>query len=309
MKIVKICGGLGNQMFQYAFTHALKTTAIDKNIFIDISLYKTSLVRGGINFCHNGFELERVFGLPVSTEIASENDIKKLSTPADTFFHRLRRKYLTKKTHFIDKTFFFKSDFFTDTSDLYLEGYWQSHLYFNHLENQIHQLFSFALPLSAKSEEAFSLAGSNPVSIHVRRGDYLNSENLNVCTKEYFQNAISQMILECEKEQKPVTHFLVFSDDIEWCKNNLNVHNIPVTFVDWNKGQDSWQDMALMSKCNHNIIANSSFSWWGAFLNKNPAKKVFAPSLWNNRELHTKDTYYKYTFADVVPPEWTRINI
>ena len=138
-----------------------------------------------------------------------------------------------------------------------------------------------------------TIENCNAASLHVRRDDYLSTTYAygfgGICTTAYYQNAIAYM-----KEKTIDPAFFVFSDDINWCRENLDVEG--ATFVDCNHGDESWQDMFLMSKCKHNIIANSSFSWWGAWLNNNTNKIVVAPDRWWNG---LKD--------DVVPETWIRI--
>ncbi len=301
MKIVKIQGGLGNQMFQYAFAKSLEQYGHDT--YLDTSLYNNQITRGGINYTHNGFELEHLFN--IEYRVATHSQITKLATLPTNIITRIKRKYLTKKTHYIDKLFKYTSQVLSNTEDTYLEGYWQSEKYFLPIQDSIKKDFVFKQNLSPKSKE---VAGNNKdkhtVSIHVRRGDYLNSGIHDVCTKEYYNNAIAH----CAKNEK-IDEFLIFSNDIEWAKENLNFNKTPFIFVDWNTGENSWQDMYLMSTCPINIIANSSFSWWAAWLNSNKNKRVIAPSIWNRREIDYKDSYYTFDYSDVVPNSWERISI
>ena len=300
MKIVKMQGGLGNQMFQYAFAKALEKKGHD--VYLDLSLYNKKVVRNGINYVHNGFELAELF--EVDCNVASEKQVKKLGTLADSFFNRFRRKYLTKKTHYIDRVFKYSPEVLENKDDCYLDGYWQTEKYFEQFASEIRTIFRFKNSLSEKSQEIFSKTTDKFASIHVRRGDYLNGGLHDVCTKEYFNNAIEYAI-----KNAGVEHFLVFSNDIEWCKTNLAYQTCCVSFVDWNTGEDSWQDMALMSNCRVNIISNSSFSWWAAWLNNNANKMVIAPSVWNRREIDYTDNYYKFDYSDIVPNSWIRISV
>ncbi len=301
MKIVKIQGGLGNQMFQYAFSKSLEKHG--HQVFLDTSLYKKAIIRDGINYTHNGFELENVFSIKYLE--APSYLVKKLATLPKNIISRLKRKYLTKKTHYIDKFFRYTPEILTQTKDTYLEGYWQTEKYFTGIEKDIRDTFQFNNVVSKKTKNAIELIKNNSVcSIHVRRGDYLNEKAHAVCTEIYFNNAIRHVL-----QANTITHFFVFSNDIAWAKENLNFQNIQTMFVDWNIGTDSWQDMYIMSKCQINIIANSSFSWWAAWLNEHKAKRVIAPSVWNKRELDYKDNYYKFDFSEIVPDTWERISI
>ena len=300
MKIVKMQGGLGNQMFQYAFAKALEKKGHD--VYLDLSLYNKNLIRNGINYVHNGFELAELF--EVDCNVASEKQVKKLGTLADSFFNRLRRKYLTKKTHYIDKIFKYTPAVLEDKKDCYLDGYWQTEKYFESFASEIRSAFQFKKSVSEKTQSAMLQITENTASLHVRRGDYLNGGLHDVCTKEYFNTAIYYAM-----NKSGITNFLIFSNDIEWCKNNLDYQNCSVTFVDWNSGEASWQDMALMTHCRVNIISNSSFSWWSGWLNQCKDKVVIAPNFWNRRELGYKDTYYRFDYSDIVPKSWIRLPI
>ncbi len=285
-------------MFQYAFSLVLKSHG--ETVLADIDLYKRHQFRGGIDMNHGGFELERVFALDIPKATLSQ--VNKLGTLADTFVHRVMRKFFTKKTHIIEYSSAYNPALLTDSRDLYLEGYFQNPRYFTGNEEKIKKAFSFVLSFNEQSKlladeiERQKAAGCNMVSVHVRRGDYLNYPALNLCGKEYFDNAIKRMRELCSFSGN--MRFVIFSDDIEWCKANLDFGTSRADFVCWNKGADSWQDIALMSKCSHNIIPNSSFSFWGAYLNSNPRKIVIAPEIWNANG-----------FAEVNAPGWITVPV
>ncbi len=290
-------------MFCAAFVEALKHAG--QKVFVDTSLYNKGTVRSGIDFCHNGLEIERLFG--IKFDEADKADVHRLSTSAEGLLNRIRRKYFTKKTHYIDTVFRYTPEVLSDKSDRYLEGFWQTEKYFLPIEKDIRRLFAFRPTLSEKSAAVQSaLQAQEPASlsasIHVRRGDFLHVKSFQVCTETYYNNAISYVL-----KNHSVSAFYVFSDDMDWCRKNLDFCGTKTIFVDWNIGADSWQDMALMSLCRCNIIANSSFSWWAAWLNDNSDKKVIAPSIWNLREKGYKDFYYRYDFSDIVPKSWIRI--
>ncbi len=300
MKIVKIQGGLGNQMFQYAFAKALEKKGHD--VYLDLSLYEKKVERNGINYVHNGFELENLFAIEYKK--ASKTQIKKLGTIPNSVINRLRRKYFTKKTHYIDKVFRFSPEVLETSNDCYLDGYWQTEKYFETFSGEMRTLYQFKNSLSEKSQKVFEHQNKKMASIHVRRGDYLNGGLHDVCTKEYFNNAIDYAVANCMIEK-----LLVFSNDIEWCKANLTCLNLEVVFVDWNTGENSWQDLCMMSKCSANILSNSSFSWWAGWLNDNEDKTVIAPNVWNRREIDYKDNYYKFDYSDIVPDSWIRLPV
>jgi hypothetical protein len=181
---------------------------------------------------------------------------------------------------------------------VYYSGYWQSEKYFENAEDIIRQQFSFNDKLINEKNKALikQYLNKNTVSIHIRRGDYVTNTDANIllggsCDLSYYENAISYI-----KKNVSQPYFQFFSDDIDWVREHfIDLGN--VQFIDWNHQTDSWQDMMLMSKCKHNVIANSSFSWWGAWLNNNANKIVIAPSKWFN----------SHETLDIVPENWIRI--
>jgi len=291
MKTVKLFGGLGNQMFQYAFLRSLATRTGDV-VCIDSSFLRDDSL-------HNGYELGRVFGISLSE--APPKEVARLSVPPSSLVQRFRRKYLTKRSHLIDKKFGYQPELLELAGDRYFEGYWQSERYFEGINDEIRRDFTFRKPLDERNLALLRDLPRPIASIHVRRGDYLKYPNLNICGPGYFENALA-----CLDSRQSVSSFIVFSDDIEYCKATLRLGANPAAFVDWNTGVESWQDMALMARCDHHIIANSSFSWWGAWLNADPAKVVVAPAVWNRRQLSSHDRYYRFNFDDVVPTTWLR---
>jgi hypothetical protein len=303
MKIVKVAGGLGNQMFQYAFARALEVRS-GEDVYLDTSTYEYMPA-------HNGFELDRLFA--VQYRLAREEDIRRLGTRPRSFFSKLRRKYFTKRTHYIDRSFRYDPYVFALGGDRYLEGYWQSEKYFAPIADRLRQEFHFISDpgpqnwqilgetiqqLDAKTSRQRAL-----VSVHVRRGDSLRQPETQVCTEAYYRNALG-----LAKQQFIRPHFLVFSDDLSWCRTHLDLEKGDATFVDWNRGADSWRDMWLMSRCSGHIIANSSFSWWGAWLDPHPDKLVIAPARWSFSEQRVF-AYYRYDFRDIVPESWVRVPI
>ena len=292
MKIVKINGGLGNQMFQYAFAKSLESETGDE-VYLDKSAYDKNLI-------HTGFELERIFFSGFKN--ANASDIKRLCVSPEGLLNRMRRKYFTKKSHFIDRKFNYQPEVFKLKGDRYFEGYWQSEKYFLSIEKKMREDFQFRLPLSKVNEELFQKIPGPISSIHIRRGDYLAHDNLNIVSTDYYMRAIKRMM------EYGIITFLVFSDDIEYCKKIFDHLKDTFVFVNWNIGENTWQDMAMMSYCDSNIITNSSFSWWGAWLNNRTGKHVIAPKPWNRRELIDSDKYYTYTFGDVVPQTWERVD-
>lgn len=277
MLIVKINGGLGNQMFQFAFYQYLKIN--NNEVYVDLSDFQ-------IHNHHQGFELEKIFNLDfdeVPLTVAN-----KYGYNQNSIIYRLLNKYcnirLNKLTDFYD---FAGVSLITKNQinkDIYFTGYWQDYYYIKSLEEEIiRKNFKFKNQIteSRNNQLLDVIKKKESVSIHVRRGDYTNNFNFQgICDERYYNNAI-----DCINNRYKDTIFVVFSDDIEWCKNIFDNNNNNFLFVDWNNDANSYIDMQLMSECKHNIIANSTFSWWGAWLNSNPEKSVIMPEKWANTQM------------------------
>ena len=292
-------------MFQYAFAQALKAAG-NADVKLDLGIYRATSDYNGIDLVHNGFELKELFD--INFDEAARKDVARLSYQPTNLLNRALRKYFTKKTHFIDKKFSFQPELLSlKEPSMYFEGNWQTEKYFLSIEEEIRNIFTFKKALSPESEKACSQIGKNSASIHVRRGDYLKTQTMNICGKDYYTNAVKKLL-----ELTKIEDFLLFSDDLEWCRSELKLEDFgaKVVYVDWNKGVDSWQDMALMSKCNNHIIANSSFSWWGAWLDPNKEKIVICPEIWNLRQLTPEiDKYYRCVYDDILPSSWIKCPI
>ena len=283
--IIVYRGGLGNQMFQYAL--ARKFEKMGKYVTADLSFYSKS------NLC--SFNLEQVF-----------KDIK-LTECNYLIYIKYKFGYFDIKTSLYKTKIYKEIDAFEEKkvcANEYVkkgeegiyDGYWQSEKYFIDIRETL--LNDFHFPLGEKKLQLISerMKHENAISVHIRRGDYLdekvNGRYGNICTKEYYKKAI-QMIKR--KINHPIFYF--FSDDIEWVKANIYIEN--GTYIKKNDFDDfhDWYDMYLMTICKHNVIANSSFSWWGAWLNQNETKMVIAPHKWiNGCEL-----------PDICPQEWIRL--
>lgn len=289
MKIVKIVGGLGNQMFQYALYLSLKEQFPNEQVMIDTSCFKAYSL-------HNGFEIDRVFAL--DTPVASWRDILKVAYPYPNYRFWQVGKYLLpkRKTMCVErKDFSYDTTVLTQGGDRYYDGYWQHEEYFYEARESIHKSFSFPAMTDNRNKEIMTrLRATNSVALHIRRGDYINHPLYRgICDLNYYKRAIGYL----EKNVEPQL-YCIFSNDIEWCESNLYdlLLGKEVLYVDCNKGMQSFVDMQLMSLCMHNVIANSSFSWWGAWLNRNPRKVVVSPKKWLNVESE-----------DPIPDSWIRI--
>ena len=274
MKIVKILGGLGNQMFQFAFALALKKKHPEERVLLDL--------RCARNYHkHHGYEISSVFHTNLPT--ASWSEILPLAYPYPNYnCWRIGVRLLPKRKDTIieDLSMTLLSDITEIEQSKYYDGYWQHEEYFNGIKDEIIKAFTFPAYHNKRNLElSKTIQTCNSVSIHIRRGDYLKSNMYrDICNIDYYKQAI----LTIEGMVHPDL-YCIFSDDMEWCKQKivplLNKHSV---LVDWNKNGDSYNDMHLMSECKHHIIANSSFSWWGAWLNKNKDKVVITPKRWNN---------------------------
>jgi len=285
MKIVNIIGGLGNQMFQCAFAIALKEAKRNEIVKLDISHFR------GYDL-HNGFEVDKIFDYPL--KIASKEEIKKLTYYIPNYkLSRLARRLLPqKKTEYIEpleNSYLHDSTALAIQGDCYMEGYWMSASFFNFCRDAVLDAFKFK-PFNTLENREYEklLSGDNTISIHIRRGDYLNAPNfVGICTLDYYRAAIKEARL---KITDPM--FFIFSNDQKWCKEKLKdvLGDAEIYFVTSNKGNDSYRDMQLMSLARCNILANSSFSWWSAYLNQRKDQIVYAPKKWVN-SFDDKDAY------------------
>jgi hypothetical protein len=294
MIIANLNGGLGNQMFQYANA---KAVAIRNgvNFLVDTSLYEKKRM-------HQGFEIGKIFKLPIS--VATKADLKQvLGNFQSPLAHRILARLPLLKT--LPKKFIAEPHFeYWDglhncPNEAYLFGYWQSERYFLDCEADIRREFTFQ-PFQDQSniELAQKIKDSQyAVSMHVRRGDFVNNSKANTyhgaLSPRYYSDALAYLA-----RILPTMELFVFSDDIKWVKGNLDLSAFRVHFVSHNMGINSYHDMALMSLCDHHVIANSSFSWWGAWLNSSQDKIVIAPKCWFVQPINTKD---------LIPTSWIQL--
>lgn len=286
-----LSGGLGNQMFQYAAAKAL-SLRLGCNMSVDLHMFhknsKATL---------RDYELD-VFGLDLPVTSSIKN---KLCTKTS--------KYLTR--YFIGKELLRQLRVFKDSdsqcysenfslldADTVLFGYFQNEKYFQNYSNQIRSDFSFKRKLDRDNTLVKNnIENSNSVSLHIRRGDYLNTNsNLEILDMAYYQEAVNLVKKQIEN---PV--FFIFSDDMDWVKKHLDEANLNCVYVDFNRGKSSYIDLQLISCCKHNVMANSTFSWWGAWLNNNPQKLVIAPPVWYKNQ--SKINYPE----GFIPQAWTII--
>lgn len=242
---------------------------------------------------HNGYELERVFGIK-NNETRFDSLVKWVYTH---FYHRWIFKYLVRILGVNEihepLNYNYTPSLLSEKSmliNIYVGG-WHSEKYFKTMGSEVKSAFSFK---EINDEKYLELLGrikldKNSVSLHVRRGDYLNIKPTDywqlggVATDEYYQKAIDYISANVE-----TPHFYIFSNDMEWCKQNIRMDN--VTYVTINHGVNSWRDMHCMSMCRHHIMANSTFSWWGAWLSPYENGITLHPK-WFIRDIETPDFY------------------
>lgn len=293
MKIVNIAGGLGNQMFQYAFAVTLQEHFPDEEIYIDTQHYHSLFFKkfGSVNL-HNGYEIDKLFE-KATIPIASRKELRRVTRYIPNYvLSRIARKVLpVKRTEHVapySESFCISPNVYIE-GDCYYEGYWQSALYYESIRESLLNIYSHPAPNDYNHELISHIGSTDSVGIHIRRGDYLNTpEFRDICNLSYYQKAIQQV-----KSDNKHHIYYIFSNDIAWCKENITplLEGDEVIFVTGNTGKQSCWDMFLMTYCKDLIIANSSFSWWGAFLNRR-SPRVFAPDPWINRDCR-KDVYAK----------------
>lgn len=295
MIIVKLKGGLGNQMFQYA---AGRYLAVARNTSLKLDISLLCATSTGCTPRHYGLDI-----FDIHEDFAEEEDIKLLGCGGEvprSILNRFFRKYVLSQpvqAVFKERFFHFDPDVLCLPENICLLGYWQSERYFADIKDMIRTEFRVKIPLEGLNQGlAEQICETESVSIHVRRGDYVSNHVTAAyhpaCGIEYYHRAVNYISEYCKK-----LHFYIFSDDPAWVESNLHIP-YPATLVKHN-GHCAYDDLRLMSLCRHNIIANSSFSWWGAWLNRNQDKIVVAPRLWfSDPAINT---------SDLIPVGWIRI--
>lgn len=295
MIITKILGGLGNQMFQYSAGRAL-AERLGVELKLDISAFDSYELR---DYWLSFFNINVVSATDEEINLlaGSNRNRKKKKSFLEKFFGG--RDKLPVSYFKDDPIYLFNEKFSALPDNIYLNGYWQNQKYFNDIKEVLNKEFSLKEELSGESKEVLEkIETSTSVSLHIRRGDYATNEKVNniygLCTLDYYKNAI-----ECiEKSHGNNLEVFVFSDDTAWVNENLEINN-QVTVVDHNGPERCYEDMILMSRCRHNVIANSTFSWWGAWLNSNKDKTVISPKKWFQSD--------KYDTSDLIPTDWIRL--
>ncbi len=298
MIVLRLRGGLGNQLFQFA---AAKSLAEHHGVELKLDLYYYTRHK------YRRFELDK-FNIPL--QIATRKEVHEFtgSNPVLRYLNK-RENYLKCPSVFAQPHYHFYQDFFKLPQPLYLSGYFQSENYFALLRDRLLTWYVPRNPLDGVNLKIMeAMKASESVCIHVRKGDYTSSQYSSFfgsLDKSYYESAIQNI----QDSVSDPTYF-IFSDDVAWCKSNLNFPASSV-YVDHNSGESAYKDLILMSHGRHNIIANSSFSWWGAWLNNNPGKTVIAPKQWFRKDYFDgKNPVYpvrQYNTTDLIPEGWVRL--
>ena len=296
MVIVQLMGGLGNQLFQYALGRRI---ALAHHVPLKLDIFGFDTMSESDT--PRRYELHHftiAAGLASQAEVALVTGANRLGLQGRLWrFLPARRPYY-KRAWVKQQGFPFDPNILKVSKNVYLSGWWTTEKYFKDIEPVIRQDFTLKYPLEGiNAELAVRIQTCDSVSLHIRRGDYISNPITHqfhgVCSLEYYLTAIARL-----KEQIKAPHFFVFSDDIQWGKEHLRLED-PGTFVDHNGGEKNYEDLRLMSRCKHHIIANSTFSWWGAWLSTHPEKIVFAPKKW------FRDP--SVDARDVCPESWHRL--
>lgn len=288
MKIVNVIGGLGNQMFQYAFALALQKVFPNETVKINTSCFNGYPL-------HNGFELDRIFKLNIPK--ATFADLLKTAYPWMHFrLWQIGRRILpARKSMFSDKALVMNQEIEDLISYSYFDGYWQKPHLIKKYKEYIIEKFEFPKISDEQNLHALEfITEKDTAFIHVRRGDYVNHKIFGgICSEDYYKRGIEKL-----KKEYGFSRFIIFSDDITWAKEALTqfLEECDYLFLDWNKKEKDYIDIDLMSRCSGALISNSTFSWWGAWLMKKGV--VLCPTSWTNITGHHDDIY---------DPAWLKI--
>lgn len=310
MVIVKLMGGLGNQLFQYA---AARRFALANNMRLKLDHltgYENDSYGRKYSLKHFNIKENLISNTEINQIYKKGRICRKVIKVVECKV-KLRCLLNFIKNNLCCGCFFlyesglnFNQNIFDMKSkkDIYLNGYWGSEKYFNDIKDIIRKEFRVKYALDEQNQEMITkISDCESVSLHIRRGDFvrrMSSINLHgVCSMDYYHNAIEKLMEEIDNP-----HLYIFSDDPQWTQKNMNL-SFPTTYVTINGADKDYEDLRLMSLCKHNIIANSTFSWWGAWLNPNPDKIVIAPKIWFRDPVENE----KINFEDLYPKQWIMI--
>ena len=293
MIIVRLTGGIGNQLFQYAFCRSLAISR-QTELKLDVADFKLSANR---EYSLKHFNIIEEFATPEELSMIYDHGKKgwRMLSQKINFLtkHIDERITLAKERHF-----HFDPDALKIRDNSFVQGYWQSEKYFKKIEKTIRKEFTVKYPLEGNNLSMAELIEKvNSVSLHIRRGDYISNPLINrthgVCNLDYYLKSVEELAKVVDNP-----HFFIFSDDPAWTKKYLKLE-YPLTFADHNGSEEAHEDLRLMSLCKHHIMANSSFSWWGAWLNSKAEKIVIAPKKWFQSS--------SLNVSDLLPECWIKI--
>lgn len=284
MIIIHVMGGLGNQLYQYALYE--KFRSLGREARLDLYAYKGAK---GAEREWRPLELEWLEG--IQYEVCTAKERQQFLDNSMKLVDRIRRRFIGRKDRTVRESAVYMPEIF-EMDEVYLYGFWGCEKYYADIIPLLQEKIVFPESSDPRNTALIqSMAGENAVGIHLRRKDYLTVADgkryMGICTDAYYKGAIRYIT---ERVERPV--FYIFSDDpafarAQFCGENMHV-------VDWNTGRESLQDMALMSRCRHNICANSTFSIWGARLNRHPDKIMIRPLHHDNYETLDAGTLHAY---------------
>lgn len=295
MIITRLIGGMGNQMFQYALGRALALEN-KSELLLDIQ----RLTDHGKSFVNPNF-VARNFDLgmfAICAKVAQSKDIPLIrrvfgNATIKDIIYSVGQKFF--KNPYKEKQFHFDSEILQATGNIYLDGYWQSYRYFEKYADVIRKDFQVTVPLSEEIKNLGNkIAKSKSLCVHVRRGDFVNNIYHQVLSDDYYEKAFQAI-----SEKTAIEKVYVFSDDIAWCRENMQFP-IETMYVDNSfSGERGIGHFWLMTQCNHFVIPNSTFSWWAAWLSERTGKQVVVPKKWLADEA--------VNYNDVCPSDWIKI--
>lgn len=292
MITVRLKGGMGNQMFQYAFGKAM-AARLGTSVNFDCSLL---LDRArGKEFVYRDYDLD-IFNVDAQFSV-EPSTLRTLYKLRSSTLSRYIKKWAAKgKPIFKEPHFEVSEQLLTNpVNNQIYDGWWQGHPYFDSITEQLRNDFTFKTGVLPGSAELHNkITATNSICLNVRRTDFLTTPALNATNLEYFLRGAEHMATLVEQP-----HFFVFSDDVEWCRENIQLPH-PVEVVEHShKGHKFGNYLQLLAACKHFIIPNSSFAWWAVWLNGNTDKHVIAPKNWFNEG--------DYDTRDLVPQNWIRL--
>lgn len=289
MIITRLTGGLGNQLFQYALGRSLAEVHHSECV-LDLSHFSSNSRR---IYCLDNFRIH--------ARVATDAEVVHVLSQRSQW-ERWGGVAYHKRMVVRERSRRFDPIVLRLDGPRYFQGYWQSELYFKHIRERLLEETALREPLRGHDRElAEQIVDTNSVALHVRRGDYIElpsaRRKFGTCPLSYYDTAIAQI-----RNSVHDPHLFIFSDDIPWCRANLSLSS-EHTFVESSNPSSGCIDLDLMRLCKHFIIANSSFSWWGAWLSEHSHKQVFAPARWFRASLwfNARET------RDRIPPEWVRV--